>query len=127
VLALVASVALLPFVALEPPDHVPALETWAAMLVLGVAGTGLGFLMYYALMQDVGPGRASFVAYLIPAFAIGYGALLADEPLGPFAILGLGLILTGSYLATHRAPTAVPRPEPASRTLRATPETPAED
>jgi drug/metabolite transporter (DMT)-like permease len=101
VLAAVATVALLPAAAVAPPDHGPALETWAAMLLLGVFGTGLGFLMYYALMQDVGPGRASFVAYLIPAFAILYGGLLADEPIGRWALVGLALILTGSYVATN--------------------------
>jgi drug/metabolite transporter (DMT)-like permease len=66
--------------------------------------------MYYALMQDVGPGRASFVAYLIPPFALGYGALLADEPVGPGAIGGLALILVGSWLATSRRSTIPPAP-----------------
>ena len=55
-LPVVAALALLPAAAVDPPDHVPALETWAAMLLLGVFGTGLGFVMYYAIMQDVGTG-----------------------------------------------------------------------
>jgi drug/metabolite transporter (DMT)-like permease len=102
VLPVVAALALLPAAALEPPDHVPAVETWAAMLVLGVFATGLGFVMYYAIMQDVGPARTSFVAYLIPPFALAYGVLLADEEIGPGAIAGLVLILVGSWLATHQ-------------------------
>jgi drug/metabolite transporter (DMT)-like permease len=102
VLPVVAALALLPFAALDPPDHAPAPETWAAMLVLGVFGTGLGFVIYYTLMQDVGPGRASFVAYLIPPFALAYGVLLAGEEIGPGAIAGLVLILLGSWLATNQ-------------------------
>jgi drug/metabolite transporter (DMT)-like permease len=57
-------------------------------------------------MQDVGPGRASFVAYLIPPFALAYGVLLADEEVGPGALAGLVLILVGSWLATNRRSTA---------------------
>jgi drug/metabolite transporter (DMT)-like permease len=102
VLPVVAAAALLPAAALEPPDHVPAVETWAAMLLLGVFGTGLGFVMYYAIMQDVGPARTSFVAYLIPPFALAYGVLLAGEEIGPGAIAGLVLILVGSWLATNQ-------------------------
>jgi drug/metabolite transporter (DMT)-like permease len=101
------------------------------MLALGVFGTGLGFLMYYALMQDVGPGRASFVAYLIPAFAICYGGLLAGEPIGPWALAGLALILAGSYVATNaRSQVSVRVPvgsgRETSRTLPATPPPPGE-
>ena len=110
VLPVVAALALLPAAALDPPDHAPAPETWAAMLVLGVLGTGLGFVMYYALMQDVGPGRASFVAYLIPPFALGYGVLLAGEEIGPGAIAGLVLILGGSWLATNQRSTVAAGP-----------------
>jgi drug/metabolite transporter (DMT)-like permease len=117
-LPVVATVALLPAALADPPDHVPAIETWAAMVVLGVFGTGLGFVMYYAIMQDVGPGRASFVAYLIPPFALGYGALLADERVGPGALGGLVLILVGSWLATNRRSAAPPEPAPAAEPAR---------
>ena len=68
--------------------------------------------MYYAIMQDVGPARTSFVAYLIPPFALVYGVLLADEEIGPGALVGLALILVGSWLATNQRSVGAGRSRP---------------
>jgi drug/metabolite transporter (DMT)-like permease len=48
----------------------------------------------------LGAGRANLVAYLAPPFALGYGALLHGEHVGPAAVVGLVLILGGVWLAS---------------------------
>ncbi len=90
-----------PLLALASPD-VPGAGTVAAMVGLGAGGTGVAFLIYYTLIAEVGPGRALVVTYLAPVFAVAYGVVLLGEPLTAGGVLGLVLILAGSYLAAER-------------------------
>jgi drug/metabolite transporter (DMT)-like permease len=92
-----AALVTLPLALVWAPSSAGA-DSVAAMVALGALGTGLAFLIYYTLIADVGPARASLVAYLAPGFAVLYGALLLDEPIGPGTVAGLGLILAGSWL-----------------------------
>ncbi|MCF5935530.1 DMT family transporter, partial [Xanthomonas perforans] len=84
-----------------PTTPVPALA-WACATALGVVCTGLAFLMYYRLIQRIGPARASTVTYLVPVF----GALLAwsllGEPLTCTMLVAAVLIL-GSVAFSQRA------------------------
>jgi drug/metabolite transporter (DMT)-like permease len=94
-----------PFAALALPDAVPGLGAAASLLALGVLGTGAAFLIFYTLIAGVGAAKAAIVAYLAPGFAVAYGALFLDEPVSAAAIVGLVLILGGSWLgAEGRAP-----------------------
>lgn len=112
----IAALATLPFAALNVPSHSVELQTAGAMLALGAGGTGLAFLIFYTLIADVGPARASLVAYIAPGFAVLYGATLLDEAVTVATIVGLVLILLGSWLgAEGRAPrrgAKVVEPEP---------------
>ena len=103
---MVAAMAILAVPALFAlPSRVPSGEAVASLLALGAGGTGLAFLVFYTLIADVGPTRASLVAYIAPAFAVVYGVWLLDEPLTAGAVLGLVLILGGSWLvAENRLP-----------------------
>jgi len=110
-----------PLLALAPPDR-PGAGTLAAVVALGAGGTGIAFLIYYTLIAEVGPGRALIVTYLAPVFAVVYGVVLLGEPLTAGGVLGLVLILAGSYLAAERRlpgrgrstlpASAVPSPDP---------------
>ncbi len=71
--------------------------------MVGIVSTGLAFVLYYRIMQAIGPARTSVVAYLIPAVAVLYGATLLDEPVGDGIAIGLALILVGSYLTARRS------------------------
>ena len=83
----------------------PGLGTVAAMVVLGAGGTGLAFLIFYTLNAEIGPSRASIVAYIAPVFSVLYGVTLLDEGLTRRHRAGLVLILVGSWLAAEgRAP-----------------------
>jgi drug/metabolite transporter (DMT)-like permease len=96
-----SALALVPALPFAVPGHGPGLDTVGAMLVLGFGATGLGFLVYYILIADLGPARASIVAYLAPGFSVVYGAALLGERVGPGTVAGLALILGGSYLGVQ--------------------------
>jgi len=83
------------------PSRMPSLDASASLLALGAGGTGIAFLIFYTLIADVGPSRASLVAYIAPGFAVLYGVLLLAEPLTAGSVLGLALILAGSGLAAE--------------------------
>ena len=76
-----------------------AWDTSGAVAILGIAGTGLAYLLYYRLVRDVGPTSASFVTFLIPIFGVVLGALILDEHLGWNTLAGGVLIVAGIALA----------------------------
>ncbi len=101
---MVASTILLaPAAAITAPTSTPALGPVAAVVVLGVLGTGVAFAIFYTLIRQVGPARSFIVAYLAPGFAVVYGATLLGEQLTAATVGGLALILAGSYLAIEGA------------------------
>lgn len=104
----VSALVALPFALTDLPSATPSLAATGALIGLGAGGTGIAFLLYYATMRDVGPARASVVAYVAPAFAILYGVTLLDEALTAGTVGGMALILAGSYLAAGgRVPTLI--------------------
>lgn len=105
-LTMSASAALaLPGALLTAPNALPGVRASLALLALGVGGTGLAFFIYFTLIDQVGPGRASVVAYVAPAFAVAYGVGFLDERITAGTVAGLGLILAGSWLGVGgRAP-----------------------
>jgi len=90
---------LLPWALLDTPDAVPSMGASAALLALGVGGTGIAFVIFYTLIANVGPAKASVVAYVAPAFSIVYGVTLLDESFTFGTAAGVALILLGSWLA----------------------------
>ena len=77
----------------------PQVDAIAALVVLGAGGTGAAFLIFYTLNADIGPGRASVVAYIAPVFSVFYGVILLDEDFTIGTAAGLVLILVGSWMA----------------------------
>jgi drug/metabolite transporter (DMT)-like permease len=103
----------LPFVLVNPPDAMPDAGSLAAVGALGVFGTGVAFGLFYTMIAQVGPTKASLVAYIAPGFAVIYGVVLRDERFTVATAAGLLLIVGGSYLAAQgafwrRSPVAVP-------------------
>ncbi|MDP1849048.1 MAG: DMT family transporter [Solirubrobacteraceae bacterium] len=110
---LVSALVTLPFALLSLPAQAPDLQTIGALVALGAGGTGLAFAIYFTLIVEIGPGRASLVAYIAPGFAVFYGVTLLDERLTVGAILGLILILAGSWVAAEGRWPGQPRALPA--------------
>ena len=90
-------------------------DSVSALLALGALGTGLAFLLFYTLLAEIGAPRASVVAYLASAFSVVYGVILLGEEVTVGSIVGLALILFGSYVAAQRRLPWSRRP-PVSRT-----------
>lgn len=98
---LVASVLLLPAAIATAPDEAPGVGALAAVAALGILGTGIAFVIFYSLISSVGPARAFLVTYIAPAWAVVYGALFLSEEITAVTIVGLALILAGSFLAAE--------------------------
>jgi drug/metabolite transporter (DMT)-like permease len=96
-----SALATLPAVPFSLPSHAPGFDTVASLLALGAGGTGAAFLVFYILNAEIGPSRASVVAYIAPAFSVLYGVTLLDEPFTFATAGGLALILLGSWVAAE--------------------------
>ena len=70
------------------------------MLALGVAATGVAYILYFGLIAGAGASRAILVTYLVPSFAVLFGVTLLDETLTMEALAGLALVLLGVALGT---------------------------
>jgi drug/metabolite transporter (DMT)-like permease len=97
---LVAALVLTPFAAADPPREVPPAGAIIALVVLGLVCTAAAFVVFGALIAEVGPGRALVITYTTPVVAVALGVALLDEHLGAGAVAGLLLILAGSWLST---------------------------
>jgi drug/metabolite transporter (DMT)-like permease len=109
----VAAIVTLPLALADLPDHAPSFKAVGALVLLGALGTGIAFLWFYTLIRDIGPARASVIAYIAPGFSVVYGVVLLDEAFSAGAIAGLALILAGSWLAVGGRAKGRPAPEPA--------------
>jgi drug/metabolite transporter (DMT)-like permease len=82
----------------------PSGDVVAALLALGVVCTALAFVLYFTLITEIGPSRASVITYINPVIAVALGVTLLGESLGAGAVAGLLLILAGSWLSTGGRP-----------------------
>ncbi len=94
---------LLPFALLQVPDHLPSWKAAASLAALTLLGTALAQLILYRILALHGSAKLSLVTYLMPGFAVVYGALLLDEPITAGVLLGLFLILAGVAVASGKA------------------------
>ena len=101
---LAGSVVLAPFALATLPSEPPRAGPVMAAVALGAISGGLGWLLYYTILARAGAARAAIAMYLVPAFAVLYGAVLLDEPLTAAALAGLVLVVAGSSLAAARNP-----------------------
>jgi drug/metabolite transporter (DMT)-like permease len=91
---------LLPLALFQLPDATPSGEVIASILALSLLGTALAQLILYRMLALHGSARLSLVTYLMPGFALVYGALILDEKITAATLVGLALILGGVALAS---------------------------
>ena len=85
------------------PDRAVSHNAIYSLIALGVFSTGIAFAVFFTVMDEIGPTRASLVTYMNTAFAVVLGVLILSEPLTVGIIVGLPLVLIGSYLASRKA------------------------
>lgn len=93
----------LPFTIAQWPEHHISEGAIRAIVGLGVLSTGIAFAVFFTLADIIGVARASLVTYLNTAFAVVLGVLILGEPLTIGIILGLPLVLVGSYFASRKS------------------------
>ena len=92
------------------PQTLPDGRVLAALAGLAVLCTALAFLVFFALIREVGPSRALVFTYVNPAVAVTAGVLVLGEPLTATILVSFVLILAGSVLATAPRATATAEP-----------------
>ncbi len=91
---------LVPIALFQLPDHAPDTASIASLAALTILGTAFAQLVLFRMLRLFGSRKLSVVTYLIPGFAVFYGAVLLDEPVTFAALGGLVLILAGVALAS---------------------------
>jgi drug/metabolite transporter (DMT)-like permease len=110
----IATLTMLPLGIAQFPDQMPSWKAIGSVVALGALGLSVAYLLYFAIISGAGASYAALVTYLVPALALGYGAIFLDEAITASALGGLGLILAGVALGTGTA--RLPRRAPVGET-----------
>jgi drug/metabolite transporter (DMT)-like permease len=97
------ALAYVPIAAFSLPDETPSASVVWSVIALAVVCTAVAFVLFFALIAETGPVRATVITYVNPAVAAALGVLVLDEHLSLAMAVGFGLVLAGSVLATGRA------------------------
>ena len=95
-----ATIVLLPLAIASWPAVAPSMKAWGSVIALGVACTGIAYMLFFHLIAIAGPARAITVTFVIPIFGILWGALFLGERVSLGMIEGCAVILVGTALAT---------------------------
>lgn len=98
----IVAVGYLPFAVALRPDAVPPADALWALAGLAVVCTGVAFLVFFALIAEVGPDRATLFTFVNPVVAVTLGIVVLDEPLTGGLVAGFPLVLAGCWLAAGR-------------------------
>jgi drug/metabolite transporter (DMT)-like permease len=82
------------------PPVMPSAAAWLSVLALGIVATGLAYIMYFRLLEQIGATGAVAVTYLIPLFGMVWGAIFLREAITPPMLMGCSLILGGVAITT---------------------------
>jgi drug/metabolite transporter (DMT)-like permease len=96
----------LPAAAVTLPHSVPPARVLGSLIVLALVCTAAAFILFFMLIAEVGPARATVITYVNPAVAVALGAGVLGEPFTPLIAAAFVLILGGSVLGTRRSPAA---------------------
>jgi len=99
-----------PIAAVQLPPTLPSPNVLASVLILAVVCTAAAFLVFAALIDEIGPVRATVITYVNPAVAAVLGVVVLKEAFGPAMAIGFALVILGSTLATRRPPAPAAAP-----------------
>lgn len=105
----IASLVYAPFAIPALPSDLPSGKVIASVLLLAVVCTAAAFLLLFALIGEIGPVRATTITYVNPLVAVLAGALILDEQITVWTVIGFALIVTGCFAVarSRRAPQPV--------------------
>jgi len=103
-----------PIAATQWPTVMPSAQALIAIVVLATVCTAGAFLLFGALIDEVGPVRATVITYINPAVAAVLGVLVLQETFTVPMAIGFVLVITGSMLAARRRLIEAPEPTPAA-------------
>lgn len=106
----VAALMYLPLAVAQWPTEVPRAKVVWSLAGLALACTVVAFLVFFALIAEVGPNRATIITFINPAVALGLGVLLLDESFTVGIAVGFPLVLLGCYLSTRTSKALEPMP-----------------
>lgn len=95
-----ATLLLLPFCVVYWPSVTPSLLSWLCAIALGIACTGIAYILYFRLISHVGPAKAITVTYLVPVFGMLWGLIFLHEAITIDMLVACAVILLGTALAT---------------------------
>jgi drug/metabolite transporter (DMT)-like permease len=98
----------LPLGVAQAPSSWPSAKVVLAVCGLAVVCTAVAFLVFFALIAEIGPTRSTVITYVNPAVAVLLGVTLLNESFTAATAVGFALILAGSVLATRRAAVVTP-------------------
>ena len=99
-----------PAAVLARPHTMPRDSVLASVLTLAVVCTALAFLLFFALIGEIGPVRATVITFVNPAVAVTLGVVVLGERFTAGIAVGFPLVLLGSWLATRRSRSVVDDP-----------------
>lgn len=82
------------------PQAMPGTQAWVSVAILGVMCTGIAYILYFRLIAQAGPARALAVTFVVPVFAILYGALFLGEQVTPWMLWCGAVVICGTALST---------------------------
>ncbi len=97
-----SAVVYIPIAATQWPTVVPSANVIASVVILAVVCTAVAFLVFAALIDEIGPVRATVITYVNPAVAAVLGVLVLNETFTVPMGIGFGLVILGSTLATRQ-------------------------
>jgi drug/metabolite transporter (DMT)-like permease len=117
----ITAVVYVPIAAVAWPAAAPSANALASIVILGVVCTAAAFVLFAALIAEIGPVRATVITYVNPAVAALLGVLVLRETFTVGMAIGFGFVIVGSAFATRRsgargAPTALAEDAPVSPT-----------
>ncbi|GMA17466.1 DMT family transporter [Deinococcus metallilatus] len=101
---------LFPLALLGAPPAQVSLTAWAAVLVLGVFGSGLAYLLYYGLLARISATQVVAVTYVLPVWGLFWAAVAGERP---SVVSGVGVVVVLAGLLLMNAPSRRPQPTPA--------------
>ncbi|MEN9923124.1 MAG: hypothetical protein RIS09_638, partial [Actinomycetota bacterium] len=97
---LIVSLVYTPFLPFIAPTEVPSTTSIAAVVTLSIVCTVIAFLLFFALIDEIGPVRVTLITYLNPAVALILGVVFLSEPITIGLAIGFPMVIIGSWFAS---------------------------